>query len=85
MKKILTKIFSPVTFTALLVLIQFAILIFAIYLANTYIWIIQVIFEIIAIPVAIIIINSKADNNYKITWLFFDVVTPIFGTIFYLF
>lgn len=84
MKKILTKIFSPVTFTALLVLIQFAILIFAIYLANTYIWIIQVIFEIIAIPVAIIIINSKADNNYKITWLFFDVVTPIFGTIFYL-
>lgn len=84
MKKFLTKLFSPVTFTALLFLIQFSVLIVAIYLANTYVWIVQIIFEIIAIPVAIIIINSKTDNSYKISWLFFDVVTPIFGTIFYL-
>ncbi|MGM9873714.1 MAG: cardiolipin synthase [Bacilli bacterium] len=84
MKKTLTKIFSPVTLTAILFLIQFAILIVAIYLANLYLWIIQMIFEIIAIPIAIIIINSKMDNGYKISWLFFDVVTPIFGTIFYL-
>lgn len=85
MKKFFTRLFSPKTFTILFLLLEIIVLILLIAFLNDYFWIGQLFFGIAAIPVGLIIINSKSDNSYKISWLFFLAMTPVFGISFYLF
>ena len=77
MKKFFTRLFSPKTFTILFLLLEIIVLILLIAFLNDYFWIGQLFFGIAAIPVGLIIINSKSDNSYKISWLFFLAMTPV--------
>ncbi len=84
MRKFLRKIFSPAVISIFLILLQLALLVLIFVYLEYYVWIAQIVLEIAAIPVAFIAVNSRMDNNYKIAWLFFIIILPLFGIIFYL-
>ncbi len=84
MKKFLNKIFSPQFIAILLILLQLVILILFFAFIDTSLWIIQLGFDIIAIPTAFHIFNSKMNSSYKIAWMFFIIISPVFGTAFYI-
>lgn len=84
MKKFLEKIFNIrilvifFLFLELLALIVFGIF-FIDYLAE-----LRTILTIVAVVVAIFIFNSRCNSSYKITWLCFLIVAPIFGSFCYI-
>lgn len=84
MKKFFTRLFSPKTLTILFLFIEIVVLILFIIFLDEYLWISQLFFGIAIIPICLIIVNSKCDNSYKISWLFFLAMAPIFGIVFYL-
>lgn len=84
MKKLFTTIFSLKFFSILLLLFQIVGLVLIIAFLDEYFWTIQVFFQILAIPTALIITNSKSDSAYKISWLFLLAIFPAFGIVFYL-
>lgn len=84
MKKFLHRLFSPTFLAILLILLQLALLVLIFAYLDTYFWTIQLFFELMAIPVAFAIFNSKMNSSYKIAWMFFVIVSPLFGVLFYL-
>ncbi len=84
MRKFFRKLFSPAVISIVLIALQLALLVLIFVYLDTYVWIAQLVLELAAIPVAFIAVNSRMDNNYKIAWLFFIILLPLFGIIFYL-
>ncbi len=76
--------------TILFVLIEFAILIAFVYLlAGGFLYLpwflyVVVFFYLVNLGILVFIVNSSAEAEYKISWLFFVAAIPIVGSVFYL-
>ncbi len=72
-------------FFCLLILLQLAILIFSIFVRSSTSTIISIFFRLISVIVAIHIISRRDKEAYKLTWVFFILIFPVFGGLLYLF
>ena len=84
-----SKVTVRTIFIVLMLLIEISVFIVLVVVVNTlpdlqWLNILYIVIQILAICVAIPIINSRMDPSYKITWLAFMVINPILGALFYL-
>lgn len=84
MKKFLKKIFNIRVLVILFLFIELlALILFAIFFAD-YVAEFRAILTLVAVIVAIFIFNSRCNSSYKITWLCFLILAPIFGSFCYI-
>jgi len=72
-------------FFCLLILLQLLILIFSIFARSSTSAIIGTAFQVISVVVALHIISRNDREAYKLTWVFFILIFPVFGGLMYLF
>ena len=82
--KILRIIFSKWSISAILFLLQVAVISLVIIYLNEYYAVFQVVSTVIGLIVFFVLINKKENPEYKIPWLFLVLFLPIFGTLFYI-
>lgn len=82
--KILKKLFSKVALVFLAIVLQILPIIFFLYYFADLWWQLQLAFQILAILLAIVIINKKENPEFKAPWLIIILLFPIFGVIIYL-
>ncbi|MDR2719147.1 MAG: cardiolipin synthase [Treponema sp.] len=86
MKKKLSRIvFRRRLFVISTLLVQIAFLVFLITGAGIYFQYTNWIFRILSIIVCVHVLNKHAKAAYKITWIFLNMLFPIFGGILYIF
>ncbi len=84
MKKFLGKIFNTRLLVVFFLFIELlAVILLAIFCLD-YLAEVRTILTFIAVIVAIFIFNSRCNSAYKITWLCFLIVAPIFGSACYI-
>ncbi|GAB6168881.1 cardiolipin synthase [Clostridium carnis] len=84
MRKLFKLMFSRMVVVGLLILLQLAILTFAIWkLSESFIYL-YVLFIIISIVVVIYIVSRKDNPSYKLAWTIPVLLVPVFGGLFYL-
>ena len=72
-------------FFCLLILLQLLILIFTIFTRSNASVIINIVFRLTSVIVALHIISRNDREAYKLTWVFFILIFPVFGGLMYLF
>ena len=72
-------------FFCFLILLQTAVLFFAVFLRSEASAIISGLFQLISVVVALHIISRRDKEAYKLTWVFFILIFPVFGGLTYLF
>lgn len=82
--KFLRLLFSKWVVSALLFIIQIAIIVLVIALFNSYYGVFQIITSLIGVIVYFFIINKRENVDYKVPWLVLIAIFPLFGTVFYL-
>jgi len=82
--KIFKKVFSKAALVFLAIVLQVLPIIFFLYYFADLWWQLQLAFQIIAVFLAIIIINKKENPEFKAPWLIIILLFPIFGVIIYL-
>ena len=84
MSKILKFLFSRMAIIGLLICLQLAILIFAIWkLTESFVYL-YVLFSLISIFAVIYIVSTKDNPSYKLAWTIPVLLVPVFGGLFYL-
>lgn len=83
MKRFLTKLFSKTTLTIIFLLLQICVLV-AIYVFIDTLPFVDLLLTFLSIVVAFLVVNSLSDGSYKVAWLFFILITPIFASLCYL-
>lgn len=84
MRKVISKMFSRVTFTALFMILQILVIVAGlVYFRNNFA-IIYVICVIISVAVVVHIVNENSNPAYKIAWIIPILVLPVFGGLLYL-
>jgi cardiolipin synthase len=82
--KIFKKIFSKAALVFLAIVLQVLPIVFFLYYFADLWWQLQLAFQILAILLAIVIINKKENPEFKAPWLIIILLFPIFGVIVYL-
>ena len=77
--KILRLIFSKYFLSALLLLIQIALLVLIAIIFNDIFPLVNIAVRILGIIVFIIIVNRKQSPEYKLPWIFLVLAFPVFG------
>lgn len=72
-------------FFCLLILLQLVILIFSIFTRSSASAMISIVFRLTSVIVALHIISRNDKEAYKLTWVFFILIFPVFGGLMYLF
>ena len=84
MKKILKFLFSRMAIVGMLILLQLAILFYAIWdLSESFIYL-YVLFVTISIMVVVYIVSRNDNPSYKLAWTIPVLLIPVFGGLFYL-
>ncbi len=73
------KMPTRIIVSALLLIIQIALLFAAVYTLSEHFFTLYVICEFIGIFTVIYIVNSRDNPSYKITWIIFILLFPVFG------
>ena len=84
MKRVLRVVFSRYFFSALIILLEFALLFSLVWFASSYsvgAFLAMVIINIIAL---MSLINREANPEYKVSWLAVMTLVPFFGVVLYL-
>ena len=84
-KGILNILFSRVFILAALVLIQLYVLAATVTFLQEYATYIYAGFLVLGVITVIYMINNSSNPDIKITWMLLIMVTPIIGSVFYLF
>ena len=84
-KKLTQRIFSRTNTVALLILLQIAVLVIAIWRLTNYFIYVYVLFELLSIVVVIWLVGHKDNPSYKLAWTIPILLFPVFGGLFYLF
>ncbi len=84
-KKLIHRIFSRTAVVALLILLQVAILTFAIWKLSNYFVYVYALFETLSIIVVVWLVGHKDNPSYKLAWTIPILLFPVFGGLFYLF
>ena len=84
-KGILNILFSRVFILAVLVLIQFYVLAATVTFLQAYATYIYAGFLVLGVVTVIYMINNNSNPDIKITWMLLIMITPIIGSVFYLY
>jgi len=84
-KKLSRVVFRRRVFVIFTLLIQIVFLVFLVTGAGIYFRYAHWIFRILSIIVCVHILNKHAKAAYKITWIFLNMLFPIFGGVLYIF
>ncbi|MDR0456357.1 MAG: cardiolipin synthase [Treponema sp.] len=84
-KKLSRVVFRRRVFVILTLLIQIAFLVFLVAGAGSYFQYANWFLRILSIIVCVHVLNKHAKAAYKITWIFLNMLFPIFGGILYIF
>ena len=89
MKKFFKLIFGRILWIFLIILLEvIGIILLFLFLeeiiGTIFPWVAIVLIIALQLSVVIVIVNSKANDSYKIAWLVVQIVLPILGALFYL-
>lgn len=78
-------IFSRVTILLLLIMLQIAVLVTGSIYFSEYMKLFNALIDVISVFTLIYIINEKTNPAFKLSWVLFIVIVPVFGLLFYLY
>ncbi|MCI7321944.1 MAG: cardiolipin synthase [Lachnospiraceae bacterium] len=79
MKRILSKLFSKLFFGMLIIALQFGWFVYMIYSATIVNSAINIVFQVIAVALALHVANRDIRTSYKMSWIFLILFLPVFG------
>ncbi len=83
-KKFIHRVFSRTTIVATLILLQIAVLTFAIWQLSSYFVYVYAAFEVLSLVVVVWMVGHKDNPSYKLAWTIPILLFPVFGGLFYL-
>lgn len=79
MKRFVNRLFGKLTIGALMICLQFGWLVYLVYGATKANSIVNLILEIVAVLIALNIVNKDMRTSFKLSWTFLILFLPIFG------
>lgn len=79
MKRFLNKLFSKLFLGILIIVLQFGWFVYLTYSATTVNSAVNIIFQIIAVALALYVANKDMRTSYKMSWIFLILFLPLFG------
>lgn len=79
MKRFASKLFSKMVLGGLIILLQFGWFVYMIYSATTVNSAVNVVFQVIAVALALYVANKDIRTSYKMSWIFLILFLPLFG------
>lgn len=78
-------LFSRVTILLLLIFLQIFVLVISARYLSDYVKYLNAIIDVLSVVTLIYIINEKTNPAFKLSWVLFIVIVPVFGLLFYLY
>ncbi|MDD6334624.1 MAG: cardiolipin synthase [Clostridia bacterium] len=79
MKRFLSKLFSKLFLGILIIALQFGWFVYLTYSATTVNSAMNIVFQIIAVALALYVANKDMRTSYKMSWIFLILFLPLFG------
>lgn len=79
MKKLLSRLFSKLVFCGVIIILQFGWIVYITYRATAHSALINVLFHILALFMALYVVNKDMKPYFKLSWIFVILWLPIFG------
>lgn len=79
MKRILNKLFSKLVLGGLIIILQFSWFVYLLYSATVYSSMVDAIFKIASIVLALFVSSRDMRSTYKTSWIFLILALPLFG------
>lgn len=79
MKRVLNKLFSKLVLGALIIILQFGWLVYLLYSATLASSVVDMIFKVAAILLALFVSSREMRSTYKTSWIFLILALPLFG------
>ena len=79
MKRILNKLFSKLVLGGLIIILQFSWFVYLLYSATVYSSMVDALFKIASIVLALFVSSRDMRSTYKTSWIFLILALPLFG------
>ncbi len=79
MKRLANKLFSKLVLGGLIIILQFSWFVYMIYSATAASSAVNIVFQIIAVALALYVANKEMRTSYKMSWIFLILFLPLFG------
>lgn len=79
MKRVLNKLFSKLVLGAIIIILQFGWLVYLLYSATLASSVVDMIFKVAAIMLALFVSSRDMRSTYKTSWIFLILALPLFG------
>jgi cardiolipin synthase len=79
MRKFLSRLFSKLVICALIILLQFGWIVYATYRATTQSSVLNILLHLLAVTIALYVVNKDMKPYFKLSWIFLILFLPIFG------
>jgi cardiolipin synthase len=79
MRKFLSRLFSKLVICALIILLQFGWIVYVTYRATAQSALINILFHLLAVAMALYVVNKDMKPYFKLSWIFLILCLPIFG------
>ena len=79
MKRVLNKLFSKLVLGALIIILQFGWLVYLLYSATLASSVVDILFKVAAILLALFVSSREMRSSYKASWIFLILALPLFG------
>ena len=78
MKRILNKLFSKLVLGGLIIILQFSWFVYLLYSATVYSSMVDALFKIASIVLALFVSSRDMRSTYKTSWIFLILALPLF-------
>lgn len=82
--KWMVQIFRRRVLLAILIVVQFSIFAYIVNQSVAYSIVIESLFTLLSIIIALHVVGKKGKEAYKITWILQVLIFPVFGALFYI-